>query len=87
MGHKGGSGTEGGGENVFDPRNSARRNKVEGIKDIAKGQIKRAAGVLTVVGGKKAEGRKDQAKGAAKWGKGRQKDPAKQRTGRLVLFT
>ena len=61
---------------MFDSRKNARRNKVEGAMDIAKGQIKRAAGVLTAVGGKKAEGRKDQAKGAAKWGKGRQKDLA-----------
>ena len=41
---------------------------------IAKGQIKRAAGTLTGDEGKKAEGRKDQVEGAAKWGKGRLKD-------------
>jgi uncharacterized protein YjbJ (UPF0337 family) len=73
VGYKGDSGTEEGG-NVFDPRKSARRDKVEGAMDIAKGQIKRAAGILTSDGGKKAEGCKDQAKGAAKWGKGRLKD-------------
>ncbi len=62
------------GENVFDLRKSARRNKVEGVMDIAKGQIKRAAGTLTGDEGKKAEGRKDQIEGAVKWGKGRLKD-------------
>ena len=41
--------------------------------DIAKGQIKRAAGTLTGDEGKKAERRKDQIEGAAKWGKGRLK--------------
>ena len=54
---------------MFDPRKSARRDKVEGVMDIAKGQIKRAAGTLTGEEGKKAEGRKDQIKSAAKWGK------------------
>ncbi len=44
---------------MFDPRKSARRDKVEGAMDIARGQIKRAAGILTGDGGKKAEGRKD----------------------------
>jgi uncharacterized protein YjbJ (UPF0337 family) len=42
--------------------------------DMVKGQIKRAAGALTGDEGKKAEGRKDQIKGVAKWGKGRLKD-------------
>jgi uncharacterized protein YjbJ (UPF0337 family) len=65
--------TEEGG-NVFDLRKSARRDKVEGVMDIAKGQIKRAAGTLTGDEGKKAEGRKDQIEGAAKWGRGRLKD-------------
>jgi uncharacterized protein YjbJ (UPF0337 family) len=73
VGYKGYSVTREGGS-VFDPRKSARRDKVEGVKDIAKGQIKRAAGTLTGDEGKKAEGRKDQIKGAAKWGKGRLKD-------------
>jgi uncharacterized protein YjbJ (UPF0337 family) len=65
--------TEEGG-NVFDLRKSARRDKVEGVMDIAKGQIKRAAGTLTGDEGKKAEGRKERIKRVAKWGKGRLKD-------------
>ena len=59
---------------MFDLRKSARRDKVEGVMDIAKGQIKRAADTLTGDEGKKAEGRKDQIENAAKWGKGRLKD-------------
>ena len=59
---------------MFDSRKSARRDKVEGVMDTAKGQIKRAAGTLTGDEGKKAEGRKDQIEGAAKWEKGRLKD-------------
>ena len=62
---------------MFDPRKSARRDKVEGVMDVAKGQIKRAADTLTGEEGKKAEGRKDQIKGAAKWGKGRLKNRPK----------
>ena len=59
---------------MSDSRKTARRDKVEGVMGIAKGQIKRAAGTLTGDEGKKAEGRKDQINGAAKWGKGRLKD-------------
>jgi uncharacterized protein YjbJ (UPF0337 family) len=53
---------------------SGRQDKVEGALDIAKGQVKKTAGALTGDEGKKAEGRKDQIKGAAKWGRGRTKD-------------
>ncbi len=53
---------------------SARRDKVEGVMDIAKGQIKRVAGTLTGDEGKKAKGRNDQIEGATVWGKGRLKD-------------
>ena len=42
--------------------------------DVAKGLVKKTAGTLTGDEGKKAEGRKDQIEGAAKWGKGRLKD-------------
>ncbi len=59
---------------MFDLRKSARRDKVEGVMDIAKGQIKRAAGTLTGDEGKKAEGRKDQTKGTAKDKLGKAKD-------------
>jgi len=53
---------------------SSRQDKIEGALDVAKGQVKKTAGTLTGDEGKKAEGRKDQGKGAAKWGKGRTKD-------------
>ena len=53
---------------------SGRQDKVEGALDIAKGQIKKTAGALTGDEYKKAKGRKDQIKGAAKWGRGRTKD-------------
>lgn len=59
---------------MFEPRKSARRDKVEGAMDIVKGQIKHSVGAMTGDEGKKVEGRKDQIKGAAKWGKGRLKD-------------
>ena len=54
--------------------NSSRQDKIEGALDVAKSQVKKTAGALTGDEGKKAEGRKDQVKGAAKWGKGRTKD-------------
>jgi uncharacterized protein YjbJ (UPF0337 family) len=53
---------------------SSRQDKVEGVLDVAKGQVKKTAGTLTGDEGKKAEGSKDQIKGAAKWGRGRTKD-------------
>jgi uncharacterized protein YjbJ (UPF0337 family) len=53
---------------------SSRQDKVEGALDIVKGQVKKTAGALRGDETKKAEGRKDQIKGAAKWGKGRTKD-------------
>ena len=53
---------------------SSREDKVAGALDIAKGQVKKTAGALTGDEGKKAEGHKDQIKGAAKWGRGRTKD-------------
>jgi uncharacterized protein YjbJ (UPF0337 family) len=53
---------------------SSRQDKVEGALNIAKGQLKKTTGALTGDEGKKAEGRKDQIKGAAKWGRGRTKD-------------
>ena len=53
---------------------SSRQDKIEGALDIVKGQVKKTAGNVTGDEGKKAEGRKDQIKGAAKWGKGRTKD-------------
>jgi uncharacterized protein YjbJ (UPF0337 family) len=52
----------------------SRQDKVEGALDIAKGQAKKTTGALTDDEGKKAEGCKDQIKGAAKWGRGRTKD-------------
>ncbi len=59
---------------MFEPKKSVRRDKVEGAIDMVKGQVKRAVGALTGDEGKKAEGRKEQIKGVAKWGKGRLKD-------------
>jgi uncharacterized protein YjbJ (UPF0337 family) len=53
---------------------SSREDKVAGALDIVKGQAKKTAGALTGDEEKKAEGRKDQIKGAAKWGRGRTKD-------------
>ena len=53
---------------------SGRQDKVEGALNIVKGQIKKTAGSLTRDEDKKAKGRKDQIKGAAKWGRGRTKD-------------
>jgi len=53
---------------------SSRQDKIEGALDVAKGQVKKTAGTLTGDEGKKAAGRKDQVKGASKWGKGRTKD-------------
>ena len=53
---------------------SSRQDKIEGALDVAKGQVKKTAGTLIGDEGKKAEGRKDQGKGASKWGKGRTKD-------------
>ena len=53
---------------------SSRQDKVQGVLDIAKGQVKKTAGALSGDETKKAEGRKDQIKGAAKWGRGRTKD-------------
>jgi uncharacterized protein YjbJ (UPF0337 family) len=53
---------------------SSRQDKIEGALDIVKGQVKKTAGNVTGDEGKKAEGRKDQIKGAAKWGRGRTKD-------------
>ena len=53
---------------------SSRQDKVEGALDIAKGQLKKTAGALSGDEVKKAEGRKDQIKGAAKWGRGRTKE-------------
>ena len=53
---------------------SSRQDKIEGALDIVKGQLKKTAGNVTGDESKKAEGRKDQVKGAAKWGKGRTKD-------------
>jgi uncharacterized protein YjbJ (UPF0337 family) len=53
---------------------SGRQDKIEGALDVAKGQIKKTAGSVTGDEGRKVEGRKDQVKGAAKWGKGRTKD-------------
>jgi uncharacterized protein YjbJ (UPF0337 family) len=53
---------------------SGRQDKIEGALDVAKGQVKKTAGSLTGDEVKKAEGSKDQVKGAAKWGKGRTKD-------------
>lgn len=44
------------------------------MSEKAKGKMQEAAGAVTGDEGKKAEGRKDQIKGAAKWGKGRLKD-------------
>jgi uncharacterized protein YjbJ (UPF0337 family) len=41
---------------------------------VPKGQAKKATGALTDDEGKKAEGRKDQIKGAAKGGRGRTKN-------------
>ena len=52
---------------------SRRQDKIEAALDIVKGQVKRTAGTLTGDEGKKAEGGKDQIKGAAKWGSGRTK--------------
>jgi uncharacterized protein YjbJ (UPF0337 family) len=53
---------------------SSRQDKIEGALDVVKGQVKKTAGNVTGDEGKKAEGRKDQIKGAAKWGRGRTKD-------------
>jgi uncharacterized protein YjbJ (UPF0337 family) len=53
---------------------SGRQDKVAGALDIVKGQVKKTAATLTGDEGKKAEGRKDQIKGATKWGRGRTKD-------------
>ncbi len=53
---------------------SSRGDKVAGALDIVKGQVKKSAGALTGDETKKAEGRKDQIKGAAKWGRGRTKE-------------
>jgi uncharacterized protein YjbJ (UPF0337 family) len=53
---------------------SSRQDKVAWALDIVKGQVKKTAGALTGDEGKKAEGRKDQTKGTAKWGRGRTKD-------------
>jgi uncharacterized protein YjbJ (UPF0337 family) len=53
---------------------SSRQDKIEGALDVVKGQVKKTAGSLTGDEGKKAEGRKDRVKGAAKWGRGRTKD-------------
>jgi uncharacterized protein YjbJ (UPF0337 family) len=53
---------------------SSRQDKVEGALDIVKGQAKKTTGGLTGDEGNKAEGRKDQIKDAAKWGRGRTKD-------------
>jgi uncharacterized protein YjbJ (UPF0337 family) len=53
---------------------SSRQDKIEGALDVVKGQVKKTAGSLTGDEGKKAERRKDQIKGAAKWGRGRTKD-------------
>ena len=53
---------------------SSREDKVAGALDIVKGQVKKTAGTLTGDEDKKAKGRKDQIKGAAKWGRGRTKD-------------
>ena len=50
---------------------SSRQDKVAGTLDIVKGQVKKTAGTLTGDEGRKAEGRKDQIKGAAIWGRGR----------------
>jgi uncharacterized protein YjbJ (UPF0337 family) len=52
----------------------SKQDKVEGALDIVKAQAKKTTGALTGDEGKKAEGRKDQIKGAAKWGRGRTKD-------------
>jgi uncharacterized protein YjbJ (UPF0337 family) len=48
---------------VFEPKRSARRDKVEEETTMVKGQVKRAADALTDGYGKKAESRKDQIKG------------------------
>ena len=53
---------------------SGRQDKVEGALDIVKGQVKKTAGTLTGDEDEKAKGRKDQIKGAAKWGRGRTKE-------------
>jgi uncharacterized protein YjbJ (UPF0337 family) len=53
---------------------SSRQDKVAGALDIVKGQVKKTTGALTGDEGKKAEGRKDQIKGAAIWGRGRTKE-------------
>jgi uncharacterized protein YjbJ (UPF0337 family) len=53
---------------------SSRQDKIEGALDIVKGQVKTTTGNVTGDEGKKADGRKDQIKGAAKWGRGRTKD-------------
>ena len=62
------------GEKEHVSMKSSRQDKIEGALDVAKGQVKKTAGTLTGDEGKKAEGRKDQIKGAAKWGRGRTKD-------------
>ena len=54
---------------MFDSRKSARRDKVEGVMDTAKGQIKRAAGTLTGDEGKKAEGAKTKSRAPPNGGK------------------
>ena len=53
---------------------SSRQDKVEGALDIVKGQLKKTAGALSGDEVKKAEGRKDQIKGATKWGRGSTKE-------------
>jgi uncharacterized protein YjbJ (UPF0337 family) len=53
---------------------SGREDKVAGALDTVKGQVKKTAGALTGDEGKKAEGRKDQIMGAAKWRRGRTKE-------------
>jgi uncharacterized protein YjbJ (UPF0337 family) len=53
---------------------SGRQDKVEGALNIVKGQVKKTVGALTGDEYKKAKGRKDQIKGAAKRGRGRTKD-------------
>ncbi len=53
---------------------SSSQDKGEGALVKAKGKAKEATGTVASDEGKKAEGRKDQIEGAAKWAKGRWKD-------------
>ncbi len=53
---------------------SRKRDKGKGTLDVAKGRIKEAVSVLRGDKARRAEGRIDRARGAAKWTKGRLKD-------------